>query len=124
MGKRSGDQQIVLEMLTERDPEGLFGSGTTQAFRAVHAVLLGFLEQPCSPFCYPISSAPDVGLMGPERDVLALMAHGHTINEIAERLGTNEETVRVFLNQSAIKMGVTSGDEALATALARGFLSL
>jgi len=59
-----------------------------------------------------------------ERDVLLLLAHGCTYDEIAERLGISAHTVGTHVKHCYRKLGVRSAAHALARALRLNVLSV
>ena len=67
----------------------------------------------------PHDPAPD--LSDREREVVTLLAEGHSNGTIAERLFISENTVRNHLANSYSKIGVTSAREAIAWAWRNGF---
>jgi two-component system, NarL family, response regulator YdfI len=58
-----------------------------------------------------------------EREVLAGVARGERSNEIANRLGIRERTVKAYLASLYNKLGVASRAAAVAAAAQRGLLS-
>ncbi|WP_201742140.1 helix-turn-helix transcriptional regulator [Mangrovicoccus ximenensis] len=63
-------------------------------------------------------------LSGRERDVLGFLAAGLDNQQIAERLGLAEVTVRMHMAKARRKMGAATREQALALAMARGMLAL
>ena len=61
-------------------------------------------------------------LTGRERDVLGLVAEGHTNREIGDRLFISEKTVSVHVSKAMAKLGALSRYEATATAERLGLL--
>jgi DNA-binding CsgD family transcriptional regulator/tetratricopeptide (TPR) repeat protein len=68
----------------------------------------------------PSGSVPH--LTGRERDVLGLVAQGHTNREIGDRLFISEKTVSVHVSNAMAKLGALSRYEAAATAERLGLL--
>ena len=62
-------------------------------------------------------------LTGRERDVLGLVAEGHTNREIGDRLFISEKTVSVHVSNAMAKLGALSRYEAAATAERQGLLA-
>lgn len=58
-----------------------------------------------------------------ERDVLGLVAEGHTNREIGDRLFISEKTVSVHVSNAMAKLGALSRYEAAATAERQGLLA-
>jgi len=67
-------------------------------------------------------SGPASVLTGRERDVLCLVAEGHTNREIGDRLFISEKTVSVHVSNAMAKLGALSRYEAAATAERLGLL--
>lgn len=67
-------------------------------------------------------SVPGPVLTGRERDVLGLVAEGHTNREIGDRLFISEKTVSVHVSNAMAKLGALSRYEAAATAERLGLL--
>jgi len=67
-------------------------------------------------------SGPAAVLTGRERDVLGLVAEGHTNREIGDRLFISEKTVSVHVSNAMAKLGALSRYEAAATAERLGLL--
>lgn len=57
-----------------------------------------------------------------EREVLGLVAHGHTNREIGEQLFISEKTVSVHVSNAMSKLGALSRYEAAASAQRTGQL--
>jgi len=57
------------------------------------------------------------------RDVVRLVAAGHTNREIGDQLFISEKTVSVHLTRIMAKLGATRRAEAVAIALERGLLT-
>jgi RNA polymerase sigma factor (sigma-70 family) len=57
-----------------------------------------------------------------ERQVLELVAAGKTSKEIAETLQISEPTVKWHVSRAARKLGARSRAEAVAVAVARGYI--
>lgn len=62
----------------------------------------------------------DLGLSRREREVLALLAKGHSYARIAAALFVSQSTVRNHVHHIKTKLGVASRDELIALARARG----
>lgn len=69
-------------------------------------------------------SGHDVGLSPREAEVLALVAHGHSNIEIAEKLHLSANTLKSHIRQAYRKIGATSRSQAVAWALQNGFSPL
>lgn len=67
--------------------------------------------------------APLVVLTARERDVLRLVANGHTNREIGDRLFISEKTVSVHVSNAMAKLGALSRYEAAAGAERLGFFA-
>lgn len=59
-----------------------------------------------------------------EKDVLALVAHGLTNQEIADKLCTSRSTVRTFLYEASIKLEARSRAQAFISAAKKGAVSI
>ncbi len=66
--------------------------------------------------------APPVVLTARERDVLRLVAEGHTNREIGDHLFISEKTVSVHVSNAMAKLGALSRYEAAASAEKLGLL--
>lgn len=68
-------------------------------------------------------SSPSAVLTPRERDVLRLVAAGHTNRQVAAELGISEATVKTHLKDIFAHLDVVSRAEAVAMALQRGLLA-
>ena len=68
----------------------------------------------------PAPATDPFGLTGREREVLALVAEGHTNRRIAETLFISESTAGVHVSNILGKLGVATRTEAAAVAVRRG----
>jgi DNA-binding NarL/FixJ family response regulator len=59
-----------------------------------------------------------------EREVLNLLAHGHSNREIAEHLHIAEKTARIHVSNILSKMGVSDRTQAAIAAIQRGLVHL
>jgi DNA-binding CsgD family transcriptional regulator len=59
----------------------------------------------------------EIHLTGREREVLALLAQGRQLDEIAERLGIGTETVRTHLRKASARLGAANRTHAVAIAI-------
>jgi DNA-binding NarL/FixJ family response regulator len=59
-----------------------------------------------------------------EKDVLALVAHGLTNQEIADKLCTSTSTVRTFLYKASIKLEARSRAQAFISAVKKGAVNI
>lgn len=57
-----------------------------------------------------------------ERDVLRLVAEGHTVNAMASALGLTRATIKTHLSHLYEKLGVSSQAAAVAEAMRRGLI--
>ena len=69
------------------------------------------------------SRARDVGLTTRERDVLRLLADGHSNESIGRELFISPDTARTQLGAAMAKLGVSTRTQAVATALRRELIS-
>ncbi len=69
------------------------------------------------------SSARTTALSSREHQVLALLADGLTVNEIARQLSVSISTVKTHQEHLYGKLGVSSGTSAVAEAMRRGLLA-
>ena len=73
------------------------------------------------------SSAPtparDLGLTARERDVLRLLADGHSNESIGRELFISPDTARTQLGAAMAKLGVSTRTQAVAMALRRSLIS-
>jgi DNA-binding NarL/FixJ family response regulator len=72
-----------------------------------------------------IRSAPDrsLGLTARERDVLRLLADGHSNESIGRELLISPDTARTQLGAAMAKLGVATRTQAVATALRKALIS-
>ena len=71
---------------------------------------------------HPTRPKAERALAPREREILALVAHGLTNREVAERLELGEETVKTYLERAFIKLGVSRRAEAVSEAHRLGLL--
>ncbi|MEU4839812.1 response regulator transcription factor [Nocardia testacea] len=105
----------------------LKGSSRTELIAAVHAAARGetVLTPSLAPKLREARSAPaQPQLSTRERDVLELVARGHSNPEIAARLYIAEATVKTHLLRIFKKLGVSDRTAAVTTALGRGIIRL
>jgi DNA-binding CsgD family transcriptional regulator len=57
-----------------------------------------------------------------ERDVLVLLADGHTTGEVAQRLTLSEHTVRSRIKSTLAKLNARTREQAIAIAIREGVL--
>jgi DNA-binding CsgD family transcriptional regulator len=69
------------------------------------------------------SSGPRLHITDRERDVLSLVAEGHTNREIGDRLLISEKTASVHVSNAMAKLGALSRYEAAAIAERQGLLA-
>ena len=69
------------------------------------------------------SRAREVGLTTRERDVLRLLADGHSNESIGRELFISPDTARTQLGTAMAKLGVSTRTQAVATALRRELIS-
>jgi len=67
--------------------------------------------------------APGRTLTPRQRDVLALLAQGHSNKSIAAHLGIEVGTVRMYVSVILAKLGVTNRTEAAALTVQQGLLT-
>ena len=70
----------------------------------------------------PIEQIFRIGLTGREREVLRLVAVGHTDREVAEALVISPRTVNRHLSNIFVKLDVPSRAAAVAAAIWQGFV--
>ncbi len=71
---------------------------------------------------HPVRPKAEMPLAPREREVLALVAHGLTNRQIAERLELGEESVKTYLERAFGKLGVSRRAEAVSEAHRLGLL--
>ena len=71
---------------------------------------------------HPVRPKDESPLAPREREVLALVAHGLTNRQIAERLEIGEESVKTYLERAFGKLGVSRRAEAVSEAHKLGLL--
>ncbi|MGW0005482.1 response regulator [Nocardia grenadensis] len=105
----------------------LKGSSRTELIAAVHAAARGetVLTPSLTPKLVEARSAVDAPQLSTrERDVLELVARGHSNPEIAARLYIAETTVKTHLLRIFKKLEVSDRTAAVTTALGRGIIAL
>ena len=107
----------------------------TDLFKAIAAVQAGqlYLSQQDSNLLLNVllkqdpapvdNQAPYVLLSPREREVLRLIAHGHSMAEVAERLSLSIKTVDTYKTRLMEKLGTTRKSELVSYALKYGLLS-
>lgn len=73
-------------------------------------------------FASPLSSDPAEALTGRERDVLALIAQGLSVVEVAARLTLSQHTVRGYVKEIYRKLDISSRAEASLRASRMGLI--
>ena len=68
-------------------------------------------------------TARELGLTSRERDVLRLLADGHSNESIGRELFISPDTARTQLSAAMAKLGVSTRTHAVATALRRSLIS-
>lgn len=63
------------------------------------------------------------GLTPREKEIMGLISHGKTSEDIALCLSISAETVRCHLTNVRMKLDATNTPQAVALAIRRGFLS-
>lgn len=72
----------------------------------------------------PRAPAPSVSLSPRERDVLRLVAEGHSNKIVADRLKISDHTAKFHINSLFAKLGATTRTEAVVRAVRAGLLEL
>jgi DNA-binding NarL/FixJ family response regulator len=70
-----------------------------------------------------MASARDLGLTPRERDVLRLLADGHSNESIGRELFISPDTARTQLGSAMAKLGVSTRTQAVAKALRTALIS-
>ncbi len=107
---------------TENPAETDLSPDTLAILPVVSAMMAGRLGAP--PLSAGFLGMTYGPLTGRERDVLSFLACGLDNQQIAERLGLAEVTVRMHMSKARRKMGAATREQALALAMARGMLDL
>ena len=125
------DDQILGAMRAGACGYLLKGAPRDELFRAVRVARGGgALLEPlvASRLLRRVSGAPEEEGASPLTarggEVLPVLARGLVNKEIARELGTTERTVKFHVSSILGKLGVTNRTEAVATAAARGLVSL
>lgn len=114
----------VVTLPSERDPRDLFGPGTDRALDTVATLMIDALEMPGKAVQQLPWADQDNVFYRPERDVLSLMAHGLSCEDIALRLKMDVSVVHIHLKQACQKLGVANYGQAVAKALSYAIISL
>jgi DNA-binding CsgD family transcriptional regulator len=71
------------------------------------------------------ASAPSLPALTPrERDVLALVAAGHTLEQVGRRLGMARNTAHTHLKHVYRKLGISTRSQAVVAAIRLGLLKV
>jgi two-component system response regulator NreC len=89
----------------------------------VHPALTSSLLRDFLPESAPPTTDPWLGLSEREREVLTLVALGHTSAEIGERLSLSAKTVETYRARGMDKLGLRSRAALVRFALSRGLLT-
>ena len=57
-----------------------------------------------------------------ELEILDLAAHGHSVSQIAARLGVSSNTIKTHFDRAYRKLGVSDRAEAVAVLMRRGLI--
>jgi DNA-binding NarL/FixJ family response regulator len=92
--------------------------------RALEVVAQGtcYLDPALSDAAFAGASKRAPSLTERERQVLELLADGHTYDEIAARPTMGMETVRTHVRKASARLGASTRTEVVATALRRGLI--
>ena len=96
----------------------------TEVLTAIHEVHAGRRYLPPAAAVLLAEALPQPALSGREMQVLELMGEGLPNRDIAETLGVEESTVKVYVRGVLSKLGVDQRTEAVVVALKRGLLHL
>jgi DNA-binding NarL/FixJ family response regulator len=93
--------------------------------RALEVVSQGacYLDPALSDAAFAGSAKRGPSLTERERQVLELLADGHTYEEIASRLTMGMETVRTHVRKASVRLGARTRTEVVATALRLGLIA-
>lgn len=78
--------------------------------------------EPTAPASTAPKGDPDLRLSARESEVLHLAARGHTLDEVATKMGITRHTARSFIRRIYQKLQVGSRAEAVSAAMKRGLL--
>ena len=79
--------------------------------------------EPYATTCHSCGTVLERGLTPREKEILTLRAAGLRNGEIAERLVISVKTVEAHVSHICSRLGAATSDQAVATALRRGYLS-
>jgi DNA-binding NarL/FixJ family response regulator len=99
-------------------------AGKLFAHIAQHTAPAASLPGPQPAAAFQAGTPAADALSARERDVLRLLAHGHSNGEIARRLYLSEGTVRNYVSAIFVKLGVTDRTQAALLALQLGLAEL
>ena len=74
------------------------------------------------PLPQPAPAQTDAAPSAREVELLRLVAHGHSVDEVAQAMGVSRNTVRTFVRRVYVKLQVTTRAQAVTAALRQGWL--
>lgn len=74
------------------------------------------------PLRQPAPAQIDAAPSAREVELLRMVAHGHSVDEVAQAMGVSRNTVRTFVRRVYVKLQVTTRAEAVTAALRQGWL--
>lgn len=92
--------------------------------KVIQSILSIFLSKPPNMNSPGIVKTGVYGLSPRERDVLALLAHGHQTSRIADKLNVSNVMVSKHFANARKKLGAATREQALALAMAAGLISI
>lgn len=120
-----GEVERTIVLACDSDPADLYGPGTARAFAAVSAMLCDAVAPPGEALAQEwVCGSPWAQLNARERDVLGFLAHGLAVHEVAARFVMTWEETAHHLSNACRKLGVSTAEQALSLAMARGILTL
>jgi two-component system nitrate/nitrite response regulator NarL len=114
-------------LLKDLSPETLFQQlrGVTSGEAPISRAMTGKLFQQLAQQNQPVAQPMTTDKLSPrESQVVALVANGHSNQEIADKLGIAHNTVKNHLRSILTKLGVRNRAQAAAYAVSRGLVHL
>lgn len=115
--KTASPEQLVEAVTTIAAGDALLAPSVTAR------VIAAFASQPAHPAPSASSAAQDAELTEREREVLTLVARGHSNAEIANALFLGEATVKTHVSKILMKLGVRDRVQAVVWAYEHGIVS-
>ncbi|SFS15154.1 helix-turn-helix transcriptional regulator [Yoonia litorea] len=119
------DTGVCLALSCKDDPQDMFGLGTARAFSVVSAMMAERITAPGAEVFEAWAYSSNWQMLNvAERDILAFMANGMTVSEVADEVLLTEFETHRLIHQARLKMKAKTTEQALALAIQRGLVTL